>query len=51
MGTSGSSHSHLGSLSAAWLAVKDILSWFTRLVIPTPQDFREAGVYLGRMRE
>ena len=48
---SGPSHLHLRSLLAAWMVVQDIVSWFTRLVMPTPQDLREAGVYLDKMRE
>ena len=26
--------------------IRDLVSWFTRLIMPTPQDLREAGVYL-----
>ncbi len=26
--------------------IRALVSWFTRLIMPTPQDLREAGVYL-----
>ena len=46
MDTSSTSHPSSGSLAVAWLAVRDLVSWFTRLIMPTSQDLREAGVYL-----
>lgn len=26
--------------------IRNLVSWFTRLIMPTSQDLREAGVYL-----
>jgi hypothetical protein len=38
------------SLSAAWQALRNFVRWFASLIMPTEQDFREAGVYFGKMR-
>ena len=45
--TPSTSHPSPRSLLAAWLIVRNIAGWLTRWVMLTPQELREAGVYLG----
>lgn len=44
------SHPHPRGLFAAWLVIRNFARWFAGLVVPTEQDFREAGVDLGKTR-
>lgn len=47
----GNDASHPGSFFSRLRIVWDILSGLANLVIPTQQDLKEAGVYLGETHE
>lgn len=38
-------------LLAGWLIVVSIVGWLSSVVMPTEQDFLDAGVYLGEQRD
>jgi len=51
MNKPGPSEAPARVLLAGWLIVLSIVDWLSSVVMPTEQDFLEAGVYLGEKRD